>query len=224
MLSKTISTSRKVNRLPDRAALLYTWLIPHTDDFGHLEGDAMSIKAKVSPMRSITEQEVLQDLELMVQNELIRTYEVRGEKYIEISNFDTFQTFRTDRKRKAEYPGPDGTLPVDTQRYTTDIPEGDIAPRKGREEKGREGKVREGKPTASVEYLSKIPSSDMKEFLDRFVADEKKIRSKAEDLRLYCERKNKRYSNYKSFLLNALKKDFKERDGATAAGGKFQGL
>lgn len=223
MLSKTISTSRKVNRLPDRSALLYTWLIPHTDDFGHLEGDAISIKAKIVPMRSVSEQEVQQDLDLMVQNELIQIYEIKGEKYIEILNFDSFQTFRSDRPRRAEYPGPDGQFPSDNQRDTNDIPEGDNAPRKRREGKLREGKVREEKSTASISYLSNIPPEDIKEFLGRFNATEKEIKSKGEDLKLYCERKGKVYKNYKSFLINAVKRDFKERDGSVA-GGKYKNL
>lgn len=223
MLSKTISTSRKVNRLPDRATLLYTWLIPHSDDFGHLEGDPLSIKAKVVPMRQNTEQEVQQDLDLMVTNELIKFYEVRGERYIEIQNFDAFQTFRSDRPRRAEYPGPDGKFPTDNQRDTNDIPEGDNAPRKRREGKLREGKVSEEKGIASVSYLSNIPAEDIKEFTARFNATEKEIKSKAEDLKLYCERKGKVYKNYKSFLLNALKRDFKERDGSVG-GGKYKNL
>lgn len=222
MLSKTISTSRKVNRLPDRAALLYTWLIPHTDDFGHLEGDAISIKAKVAPMRPITEQEVEQDLELMVQNSLIQRYEVEGEKYIEILNFDSFQTFRSDRQKKADYPGPDGKFPVDTRWDTNDIPEG--TNRRVREEKRSKEKRREDKEHASVSYLLNIPAEDMKDWTTRFNVTEKEVKSKAEDLKLYCERKNKRYSNYKSFLLNAIKKDFKERDTTSVAGGKYKNL
>ncbi|MFA6158869.1 MAG: hypothetical protein WC763_04605 [Candidatus Paceibacterota bacterium] len=226
MLSKTISTSKKVNRLPDRAALLYTWLLPHTDEFGHLEGETIMVKGKIVPMRSVTVQEVQEDLDLMVQNELIRFYEVGKEKYIEIINFDNFQTFRKDRDRKGDYPGPDGKVPVVYRRDTNGIPEVDQRQLKGSEENRREGKVREGeeKPTASMKYLSNIPDEDMRAFLNRFVATEKALRSKAESLKLYCESKNRRYTNYKSFLLNALKKDFKERDGATVAGGKFQGL
>lgn len=221
MLSKTISTSRKVHRLPDRAALLYTWMIPHTDDFGHMEGDALSVKAKVMPMRSVTIEQIEEDL-LTMEKELIKRYEVDGEIYLEILNFDSFQTFRSDRKRQAEHPGPDGLLPQDNQLDTNDIPV-------GANSLVREGKVREGKGSkekgraASISYLKDIPKEDLKEFTERFVATEKEIRSKAEDLRLYCDRKGKTYRDYKAFLLNAIKKDFKERDG-TVSGGKYKGL
>ncbi len=63
----------------------------------------------------------------------------------------------------------------------------------------------------SKKYLKQIPEEDMKEFLERFIATKKEIESKAESLSLYCESKGRVYKNYKSFLLNALKKDFKEK-------------
>ncbi len=72
-----------------------------------------------------------------------------------------------------------------------------------------------------IHYLTGVPDKDMKEFLTRFVATEKEIKSKAEDLLLYCQRKGRTYSNYKAFLLNALKRDFKER---SEKGGKYAHL
>jgi DNA-binding Lrp family transcriptional regulator len=67
---------------------------------------------------------------------------------------------------------------------------------------------------ASLSYLSNIPPEDIQEFTTRFQASPSQVRSKAEDLKLYCERKGRSYRNYKSFLLNALKRDFKERGAA----------
>lgn len=68
------------------------------------------------------------------------------------------------------------------------------------------------RPHASIAYLKEIPIEDIKEFTHRFEISEKGVRSKAEDLLLYCERKGKVYKNYKAFLLNAVKKDCKERE------------
>ncbi len=141
MLSKTISTSRKVNRLGDRTALLYTWLIPHTDDYGRMEGDAMSVKAKVLPMRINTEMEVDQDLDLLENAGLIERYKVDKEQYLEILNFDSFQTFRSDRPRRSEYPDKEGKLTEDNHMDTNGVPVGDNAPPKIREVKGREVKL-----------------------------------------------------------------------------------
>lgn len=77
-------------------------------------------------------------------------------------------------------------------------------------------RIEEKKDTSVVfykkaEYLKAIPEVDIKEWTTRFDASPKDIRNKAESLLLYCESKGKRYANYKSFLLNALKRDFKER-------------
>jgi hypothetical protein len=47
----SISTSDKVNRLSLKAALLYTWSIPHEDDEGFQEGDLKSLKHMVVPFR-----------------------------------------------------------------------------------------------------------------------------------------------------------------------------
>jgi len=62
-----------------------------------------------------------------------------------------------------------------------------------------------------LEYLSHLPDEDIKELTTRFDASPKGVKDKAESLMLYCQSKNKRYSNYKAFLLNAIKRDFKER-------------
>jgi hypothetical protein len=87
------------------------------------------------------------------------------------------------------------------------------------EEKRREEKIKEEKRIEdtpffkTTDYLKNIPSEDMTDFETRFIATTDQIKSKAEDLSLYCESKGKRYKNYKSFLLNALKKDFKQKTG-----------
>lgn len=60
----------------------------------------------------------------------------------------------------------------------------------------------------SLKYLKEIPERDLNEFYVRFDASKEAIKSKAEDLLNWCEANGKRKRNYKSFLLNALKKDF----------------
>ena len=63
----------------------------------------------------------------------------------------------------------------------------------------------------SSSYLKEIPEEDLNEFHSRFDCSKSVIKDKAESLYLYCSSKGKKYSNYKSFLLNALKKDFPKR-------------
>lgn len=65
--------------------------------------------------------------------------------------------------------------------------------------------------TSSQKYLTQIPSEDLSEFTARFEVSVSGIKSKAEELSNYCTMHGKRYKNYKAFLLNAIKRDFKER-------------
>ena len=68
--------------------------------------------------------------------------------------------------------------------------------------------------TSRIYYLSQLPEEDIQEFIKRFEINEKALKSKAEDLKLYVEGRGRQtyYKNFKSVLLNALKRDFKERE------------
>lgn len=72
-------------------------------------------------------------------------------------------------------------------------------------------------------YLSNIPKEDIEYCLKRFIITERQLKSKAEDLLNYCKQKGRWYSDYRAFLINALKKDFKERDELTPTS-KYKGL
>jgi hypothetical protein len=74
--------------------------------------------------------------------------------------------------------------------------------------KDKEEEAPSEKPKNKISYLLEIPEEDLKEFSERFNITEVQIKDKAEDLHLYCQSKGRKYSNYKSFLLNCLKKDF----------------
>ena len=76
-------------------------------------------------------------------------------------------------------------------------------------------------PERNIQYLSNIPSDDMKMFLSRILATEDDIKNKAEDLLLWCESNGRSKKNYRAFLLNALKRDFKKRDSVA---GKYAHL
>lgn len=100
-----------------------------------------------------------------------------------------------------------------------------VALEQNRIEQNRTDKNRtEAGPHGSIKYLENIPEEDMKTFTDRFDATPGKVRSKAEDLKLYCIRKGKMYKDYHAFLLNALKKDFRERVPTEEKSGKYKDL
>lgn len=137
IIEKSISTSKKLSKVSDGAALLYSWIIPHTDDFGHIEAEPHLVKSIVVPLRdSMTLEVVTKLLDELYNIGLATRYQVGGDVYLEIYKFNDFQTFRSDRERKPKYP-----LPPDC--HTTDIPV--VENRHRREEKVSEVKLREEK-------------------------------------------------------------------------------
>ncbi|MCM3703822.1 DNA replication protein DnaD [Paenibacillus macerans] len=107
MISKVISISEKVNNLSDFDALLYTWMIPHTDDFGRLEGSPGTVRALVIPRRNNTDEDVRAALQSMAEAELILWYKVNNKLVIQIANFEDHQQGLHKRTR-SKLPEPPG--------------------------------------------------------------------------------------------------------------------
>ena len=92
-LSKSISLDEKVNALScDTARLLFTWLIPHLDCEGRLDGDATTVKSIVFPRRPMHTKTVEQYLNEMEKLGLIRRYNLNGNSYLFAPQFEKHQT------------------------------------------------------------------------------------------------------------------------------------
>lgn len=119
IIGKSISNSRKINSVSDRAALLFTWIQPHTDDYGRIEGGADDILFLVVPRRGWSEQEIEEMLKDLWTVGVIKTYTVEKKRYLEVVNFDEYQTLRKDRKKVATCPVP---TVYDNEWFTNVIP------------------------------------------------------------------------------------------------------
>lgn len=91
MLAKSISVSDEVAALSNFAALLFSWMIPHTDDYGIISGSAGRVGALVVPRRNKSEAEVESALEEMRAVGLIVRYVRDGKSYLQLVNFDRHQ-------------------------------------------------------------------------------------------------------------------------------------
>lgn len=106
MISKSISTSTKLSKVSDFAALLFTWIQPHCDDGGNMDADPIVVRGLVVPMRKQTVEEVSTALDELVATGLITIYEANGTKYLHVDQFERHQTLRGDRPdfRYPDYP------------------------------------------------------------------------------------------------------------------------
>jgi hypothetical protein len=142
MISKSLSTSEKFAALVTGAGplaefcqTLFPLLVPHSDDFGRLQGDPFTVKHVCHPSspRSLTE--FADALRYLHSVDLIIWYTVEGKRYIQIQQFDPHQQGLHKRTRSnfPLVPGNSGKFP--------EIP-GNSGPR---EENGREEKRTEEK-------------------------------------------------------------------------------
>jgi len=97
MLHKKISVSLQVNRLTLPARLLFTWMIPHTDDEGRMKGDPEFIKATVVPMVKWSFKKIREHLEEIKDKGLIYYWQENNEWFIEFVKWNEHQTIRKDR-------------------------------------------------------------------------------------------------------------------------------
>src|SRR5260221_7944204 len=114
MLSCSLGTSRRFNdvakvgaELTEFAQLLFTLLVPHSDDFGRLSADSFTVKAKILPASTRTIEEFDTALLVLHAVNLITLYEIDGEFWLQISKFDEHQWGLTKRtkSRIPEVPG-----------------------------------------------------------------------------------------------------------------------
>lgn len=161
MISKVISISEKVNELPDIFdMLLFTWMIPHTDDFGRLAGSPGKVKGLVVPMLDKTKREIADSLRRLDEYGLIHWYEVGGEMFIQIIQFDKHQQGlhkRTNPKFPA-FPGTSGNfpnIPSELNRTEENLTEENLTEEKRREQEQNrnEGSIEAAPDSTEDEYL-----------------------------------------------------------------------
>ena len=113
-ISTDISTDTQVAELAEHGPLpllLYTWAIPHADDWGRMTGDPRQFKLLVCPGLDVTAKDVEQALTAIAEVGLWLRYEVAGKWYIAFppSSWFKHQNYIPKSKRQAErssYPAP----------------------------------------------------------------------------------------------------------------------
>lgn len=104
MIHRKISYSKQLSRVSLLAKLLFTWMIPNTDDLGRMEGEPEIIKGMVLPYENFSNDEITKALKELHNEKLIIWYEVSGNKYIQFPNFHKYQVLRKDREHISDIP------------------------------------------------------------------------------------------------------------------------
>ena len=98
MLDKKISVSDQVNCLSTEAQLLFTWGIPHADDFGLLPHNANTLKAIIFPMKDIDTKKFNNWIKELLNQGLWGVINYEEKQYFKIIKFSEHQTLKKDRQ------------------------------------------------------------------------------------------------------------------------------
>lgn len=121
MLHAKISVSLQVNKLPEPAQLLFTWMISHADDEGRLKGDAESVRALVVPMKHWSLKRMEGYLNAIKNGGLIYRWQEKNEWFIEFVKWTDHQYIQKDRFKASTLPryNKESGHTLDTERIQT---------------------------------------------------------------------------------------------------------
>lgn len=128
MIYWKISYCKQLARCSIFAKLLFTWLIPNSDDLGRIEGDPEILKGMLFPFDEKVAPAMIQDaLRELAAEELIAWYAVQGNCYIQFPNFEKYQKLRSDRTYKSDYPSFDSPGATDMSCHDNDSQRHDMS-------------------------------------------------------------------------------------------------
>lgn len=220
ILKKSITTSERINELSDRAALLYTWLIPYQDDFGLIWASINKIKMVVVPGRSVFTKEVIKKclLDIFAKNPpLIYMVKLEGRHWIWFPDFADKQILKKDRPPSTYLIGQYGWEKFDEIKDIAKIevsegiwkqmedngfqmePNGIVIKDKLIKDNIREDIY------SSLDFLKTISDDEITELKEKYQVSSIFIKARCEDVIDYCQAKGKVYKDYKAALRNFIK-------------------
>lgn len=110
MIDRVIILSKKINAISEGAENLYYRIYVNTDDYGRYHADSEILKGQIYTRKKISKTIIEKRLNELWNIGLINLYKNNDETYLEIVDFEKHQIFRSDVKKRAEYPEPEKFL------------------------------------------------------------------------------------------------------------------
>lgn len=188
VIKENIRTSKKLNSISDFAFRVWAYLLTFVDDYGCSSADVDIIKGFCfSKMRDKTNKYIADSLSELASIGLIQLYEVDGDPYLHIVDWEKYQTLRA-KKRKCPPPPSgckqmqaDASRCMQMQTNADPIQSNPIQSESEYESENESESVVEVEPTADEDKLSIIDKkygvvllseNQMNDLLDRLTLDE----------------------------------------------------
>ncbi len=104
LLKEKICTSESINQLSWIEEAFFYRLIVNCDDYGRMDGRIPILKARLFPLKSVTEQQVESVVNKLVTVGIACRYIVEDKPYLQLATWEQYQNVRA---KKSKYPAPE---------------------------------------------------------------------------------------------------------------------
>ena len=110
ILKESICTSESIDRLSWLEEVTFYRLIVNCDDYGRMDARPPILRARLFPLKSLTDKQVQSAIESLRSAGMIDLYAVDGRSYLQIRKWERHQQIRS---KKSKFPEPDSDLKSD---------------------------------------------------------------------------------------------------------------
>jgi len=112
LFKESICTSQNLNELSPEEEVFFYRLIVNCDDYGRMDARPAILRARLFPLRvdSIQKVHISKWLQALSNHNLLYTYEVKGQSYLQVKTWENHQQIRAKRSK---YPDPNGNMLAD---------------------------------------------------------------------------------------------------------------
>ena len=105
LLTESVCYSKKIEKLTAFAELFFYRLLVNADDYGRMDARPRVLRAKLFPLKDLSLGLVSDALRALTEAGLIDCYEVGGDPYLTVADWEAHQQIRVKREK---YPPPPG--------------------------------------------------------------------------------------------------------------------
>jgi len=106
IIKESICTSDTIDQLSWFEEVFFYRLIVNCDDYGRFDARTPILKARLFPLKSVTEKQISDALHKLSTVGIVALYEYDGRPYLQLVTWDKHQQIRA---KKSKYPAPDET-------------------------------------------------------------------------------------------------------------------
>lgn len=122
MIKESICSSDNLDRLSWFEEVVFFRLIVNCDDYGRMDARPAILRARLFPLKSVTDKQIRDALQSLRSADMIDIYEVDGRSFLQMRTWEKHQQMRA---HKSKYPAPvDGVISDDIRcnQMISDVP------------------------------------------------------------------------------------------------------